>query len=348
MHMMLCLHQKKYQRGSTIRPLRSIAAISILLCFSLEVLSQAPSWLWAKRTGSTSIDYTTDVASDMFGNTYVTGLYSNAPITFGSITLTNSGFSDIFLVKYDAAGNVLWARKAGNTGGEGGNAVATDAAGNVYIAGSFGSTTITFGTTTLTSAGSSDIFVAKYDSAGNVLWARRAGSSGGDGAGSIAVTPAGDVYIGGSYTSASITFGPSTLPNYGYNDGFVAKYNTAGTALWGTHVGEYLDEYVSSLTTDAAGNVYVAGIYNSIDVLIGSSVIVTNNLDATDDIFLAKFNASGTVLWARGAGGWEGDYAYGVACCRKRLHDRLLCQQPGNFRFHKFNYGRFLTISCQV
>lgn len=288
-------------------------AFAILFLFSLQSFSQAPNWLWAKRTGGTSIDYTNDVAADAFGNSYITGTYSSAPITFGAATLTNSGLSDVFLVKYDAAGNVIWAQKIGNTGSEFGQSVATDAAGNIYIAGAFNSPSIVVGSTTLTSAGSSDVFVAKYDGAGNVLWAQRAGSTGGDGASSIAVTPAGNVYIGGNYTSSSITFGPNTLPNFGYNDAFVAKYTTSGIALWGKHIGEYLDEFVSSLATDAAGNVIVAGIYNSIDVLIGSSVIITNAQDAVDDIYLAKFDASGNLLWARGAGGWEGDYAYGVA-----------------------------------
>jgi hypothetical protein len=284
----------------------------LFLFSSLPSFSQAPDWLWAKRTGGTSIDYTTDVAADAFGNSYITGTYYSAPITFGSTTLTNSGLTDIFLVKQDAAGNVLWARRAGNTGSDGGYSVATDAAGNVYITGTF-SNSVVFGSTTLTSAGGSDIFVAKYDSAGTVLWASRSGSTGGDAAGAIAVSAAGDIYIGGNYTSASIAFGSSTLPNYGYNDAFVAKYNSAGTAVWGKHIGEYLDEFVTSLATDASGNVFVCGVYNSIDVLIGSSVLVVNAQDAVDDIFLAKFSSAGTVLWARGAGGWEGDYAYGVA-----------------------------------
>lgn len=287
----------------------SLFALAIYI--SLPALPQSPNWLWAKRAGGTSIDYATDVATDALGNTYITGTYNSAPIIFGSNALTNSGLTDIFLVKYDVTGNILWARRAGNSDSEFGQSVATDAAGNVYIAGAF-STSIVFGTTTLTSAGSTDIYVSKYDSAGNVLWAKRAGGPGGDGANCIAVTAAGDVYIGGSYNSASLTFGSNTLPNYGFNDGFVAKYNTAGTALWGRNIGEYLDEFVSDIATDAAGNVYVAGIYNSLDVVIGSSVVITNNQDAVDDIFLAKFNASGTLLWARGAGGWEGDYAYGI------------------------------------
>lgn len=313
--MMQHRHQKGFPGARSPMVFHCFNAVSfaLLFLFSIQSFSQAPNWLWAKRTGGTSIDYTNDVAADAFGNSYITGTYSSAPITFGAATLTNSGQSDVFLVKYDVAGNVIWARKIGNTGSEFGQSVAADAAGNIYIAGAFSSPSIVIGSTTLTTAGSSDIFVAKYDSAGNVLWATRAGSSGWDGASSIAVTAAGDIYIGGNYTSSSITFGLNTLPNFGYNDAFVAKYNTSGTALWGKHIGEYLDELVSSLAVDAAGNVLVAGYYNSIDVLIGSTVIITNAQDAVDDIYLAKFSPSGNVLWARGAGGWGNDYASGVA-----------------------------------
>src|SRR5688572_15084011 len=152
------------------RLLGTFVCTLLLVCVSCSLFAQAPAWLWAKRTGGTNIDYTNDVAADGFGNCFITGQYYSAPIIFGTDTLLNSGLTDVFLVKYNAAGNVVWTRKIGNTGSEFGQSVATDAAGNVYVAGAFSSPTIVIGSITLTTAGSSDIFVAKYDNSGNVLW----------------------------------------------------------------------------------------------------------------------------------------------------------------------------------
>ncbi len=85
----------------------------------------------------------------------------------------------MFVVKYDASGNVVWAKSAGGTSNDIGNGIAVDASGNSYVTGYFVSPTITFSTTTLTNAssGTSDMFVVKYDASGNVVWARSAGGT---------------------------------------------------------------------------------------------------------------------------------------------------------------------------
>jgi len=92
---------------------------------------------------------------------YVTGQFSSSSITFGSTILPNAGLGDIFLVKYDINGNVLWAKSAGGGYYDAARSVSTNAAGNVYLTGDFDSDFLTFGSTTLTNAGSHDIFIAK-------------------------------------------------------------------------------------------------------------------------------------------------------------------------------------------
>ena len=74
------------------------------------------------------------------------------------------------------AQTVEWAKSAGGASGDRGVATAVDAAGNSYVTG-FYKGTATFGSFTLTSAGSFDVFVAKYDAGGNVLWAQSGGGA---------------------------------------------------------------------------------------------------------------------------------------------------------------------------
>ncbi len=115
-----------------------------------------------------------------------------------------------------------WAKQAGGTRFTGGYGIALDGSANSYVVGDF-SGTITFGTSTsLTSAGSGDVFVAKYDSAGNLAWAKSAGGTGNDVPGGIAVDGSGNSYVTGFF-SGTATFGSITLTSAGTGDVFVAK-----------------------------------------------------------------------------------------------------------------------------
>ncbi|TAL59338.1 MAG: hypothetical protein EPN85_09560, partial [Bacteroidetes bacterium] len=124
--------------------------------------------LGVQGAGGTGEDQAWGIATDPLGNVYVVGDFTSPSITFGSTTLINPGTQAVFLIKFDAAGNVLWYDVPGNANG---TDVATDASGNVYICGSFGGS-ITFGSTTLTQtvSGASQSYIAKYNSSGNALW----------------------------------------------------------------------------------------------------------------------------------------------------------------------------------
>ncbi len=182
--------------------------------------------LWAKSNDGTASMEGFSVAVDVNGSVYVTGSWSAAALTFDTITLNFSGMFDIFIVKYDSMGNVLWARTEGGNGNEGSSTVVTDAANNIYVTGGFGfASSIVFGTTTLVDSGGYDLFVLKYDSSGNMLWAKSAGGSGDEGGNSLAISSGGDIYVTGRYTGSTISFGAATLTNAGTNsaDVFVAK-----------------------------------------------------------------------------------------------------------------------------
>jgi hypothetical protein len=196
-------------------------------------------------------------------------------------------------------------------------AVAKDGAGNVFITGTFRGTA-TIGGTTLTATGGSESFVAKWNSsAGNFAWVQQIGCS----VAAIAVGNGG-VYIAGSFSTASATFGNITLANNSYywtisnvgsgiySEGYVAKLTDTGSAghfTWVKRIGGLYNEYVSGLAV-AGTSVYVGGDFYSQTLLLdGQTLANTSNgsVGRTNNLFVVKLTDAGSTAafeWAQGAG----------------------------------------------
>ncbi len=284
--------------------------ISFFCFLSIDANAQTPDWLWAQSAGDTGTEMADAVAVDASGNLFVTGKFTSSTLSFGSTTLTNTGMEDIFLAKYDADGNVLWAKSAEGTVSDVPSAVVTDDSGNIYLTGRFKSSTLAFGAVILTNSGNNDIFLVKYDADGNVLWAKCAGGINYESGNAIAADALGNIYIAGYFSSPTITFGSITLTNVGSYDMFLAKFDAGGNALWAISVGDSDDEGINSVVADALGNTYVTGYFSSPTITFGSTTLT--NLGSYD-VFLAKFDAGGNVLWAKSAGGTDDDEANAVA-----------------------------------
>src|SRR5436190_15100966 len=142
---------------------------TIFFAFSLIVSSQTPvaSWLWAKGFPVNGVNEGMACAVDPSGNIISAG-FMTTTLSCGTTTLPNNGIQDIFLIKQDANGNVLWAQSFGGTSNDLGLGVATDALGNIFLTGSFVSPTIVFGSSTLTSGGGEPVFLVKLSPAGHV------------------------------------------------------------------------------------------------------------------------------------------------------------------------------------
>src|SRR5262245_21669652 len=105
----------------------------------------------------------------------------------------------------------VWVQQAGHTAGDNsGRGISLDDAGNVYVTGYFAGTS-TFGTTNLTARRNEDVFVAKYDSGGNVLWVRQAGGDGDFHGFDIAVDGSANAYVIGRFCCGTVSFGTNTL-----------------------------------------------------------------------------------------------------------------------------------------
>ncbi len=295
-----------------IKSPKNKGGIQLTMVFMLVFLSVKPqSWVWTDHAGSMGYDAGRSIAVDNQGNTYVCGYFDNS-VTFGSNVLASNGSADIFLVKYDPLGNVLWAHGAGGSDADQANAIAVDNNGNCYLTGTFSSNTIQIGSFTLSKTGDiSDVFVLKYSASGNPLWAKSAGGENNDVGNAIAVDDNGNCLLTGSFYSSIIHFGSLALSHTGSggSDMFVVKYSSNGNELWTLGgSGNTSDEAGNAIAVDKQGNVCVAGyFYNHI------SFAAYSLTDAgAGDIFLLKTDSSGTVLWAKSEGGNNLDNVYGI------------------------------------
>ncbi len=184
---------------------------------------------WVKNDGQMPSLYKPHVALDAQDYIYVTGYFNGSTCVFGSTVLSNQGADDIFLVKYSPAGALQWAQSAGGYHYDQGIGIATDLQSNCYITGLFRAIAA-FGTHMLFNNGDPDIFVAKYDGAGNALWAKQAGGSLVDNGNAIAVDDSANCYVTGRFTSPTPTFDNITLqnssPQFNPYDFFVARLGT--------------------------------------------------------------------------------------------------------------------------
>ena len=285
--------------------MKKVFLISIVVLMASNCFSQLPNWIWARQATGTVMQNAWSVATDVQGNVYATGWYDSTMV-FGSFLLPSAGGDDIFLVKYDANGNVIWAKRAGGSNEDRAYSVTTDISGNVYVTGFFASPTITFGTFTLTNFGfTTDIFIVKYDSNGSALWAHNVGGSTGQGdiGESIATDVLGNVYIAGEFYNHTITFGSNTFINADnsgmYSDIFLAKYDTNGNLIWAKNAGGADNENGSSISTDVAGNIYLTGEFSSPTITFGSTTLINSG-----GFYIAKYDLNGNVVWARTTTGY--------------------------------------------
>ncbi|MFA6545302.1 MAG: SBBP repeat-containing protein [Limisphaerales bacterium] len=270
-------------------------------------LAEMPGYRWASRAGGTGQDFGTGIAVDSEGNTYTCG-YFRGQARFEEYALAGKGEADIFIAKYDRVGKLVWVRQAGGSADDFARAVAIDSEGNCYVTGSFQSPTIDFGGESVKRNSDSEIFIAKFDGSGKVLWVRQAGGTGGGSGNGVAVGPDGYVYVAG-YFSGDTTFGDLTLKNSGFNDIFVARYDTNGELDWVRQIGGTGDDAASAIAVDAQGDSYVVGGFEdnvrfSRTITLGSAGYV--------DSFIAKLDNTGRTVWAQRAGGPNSDIAYGV------------------------------------
>ena len=254
--------------------------------------------LWAKQAGGTNKDKGLAISADAVGNSYITGWF-NTWAYFGSTTLVSVGEADIFVAKYNTDGDFKWVQQGSDSAEAEGKGISADKYGNVYVAGYFNEK-VTFGSSTITSAGSRDIFLAKFDTSGNLQWLKQAGGSSGDVARALATDPSGNVYITGDFRG-NCSFGSITLNNFGSSDAFLACYDPAGDIVWAKQGGGNDWDGGKGIGIDIFSQIYISGEFEGTATFGNTTLTCTDT--ATSDMFVAGYDKNGNFLWAKKAGG---------------------------------------------
>ena len=293
----------------------------VILQSCLHLQAQIPAFQWAKRVGSLGHDYPSSVTTDNAGNVYVTGNFQST-VDFdpnsGVYNLTAPGIpADIFVMKLNANGNLIWARNMGGTGNDNGNFIAVDADQNVYITGDFQDIADfdpdSANTYNLTSAnGSHDAFICKLNAQGNLSWAIALGNTSDDVGYGIDLDKACNVYTTGFF-EGTVDFdqGPNTYPLTSgiFADAFILKMDSSGNFIWAKGVGGLALERGRSISLKEEGFVNVMGVFQNDGDFDPGPNIVTLTSFGVYDIFMLKLDTAGNYIWAKQIGGPDYDEA---------------------------------------
>jgi len=257
--------------------------------------------LWSKRFGDVTGQSAAAATVDPAGHVLLAGALFGAA-DFGMGVLTSVGSSDVFVAKFSAQGMPIWAKRFGDSGSQGANAVGTDAAGNIVLAGS-NTGVVDFGGAPVASAGSTDIFVAKLEAGGGGhIWSKSLGDGATQGIFGAGVDGQGNVLFGGRY-AGSPDFGGGPLPGVGNSENlFIAKLTPSGDHAYSRAFQTAFVKHAGAFGVDAKGNALMTGLlFGAADLGFG---MVSPKLPI--DMYVLKLDPDGTPLWAKVLGA-EGD-----------------------------------------
>jgi len=216
------------------------------------------------------VDWGSALAPDGAGGIYVAGL------TGGSLAGVHAGDLDPWLARYDGGGGMQWIRQWGSSEADVVEAAAADGAGGAYVAG------ITQGELAGPNMGFADGWLSRWDSTGTALWSRQLGTFLNDFIQAATPDGAGGVYVAG-YTEG--TLGGSSA---GWEDAWLARYDSAGTRLWLLQLGTDKDDRAMACSPDGAGGLYVGG---------STFGKLGQNEPGNGDAWLARLDGSGNTSW---------------------------------------------------
>ena len=281
---------------------------------------------WAKRAGGALCDVGYGIATLSNNSTVVTGVFAGVA-TFGQdepnqTTMVSAGCHDVFVARYDSDGALEWVKSAGGLSTQSSSNVAALSDNSTVVMGYFANSS-TFGAgetneQVLTSTGLMDIFIARYNSDGTLAWAKQAGGLDADVGMGITKLLDNSTIITGAYSGSS-TFGSGepneiVLNSSGSADIFLARYDSNGMLKWAKSAGGASGDDGGNAITMLFGNLVVVTGYFSGSATFGPGETNETILTSTgaQDIFIARYNFGGLLMWVKSAGGISSDTGLGI------------------------------------
>ncbi|MGG7055123.1 Ig-like domain-containing protein [Nitrosomonas sp. ANs5] len=254
--------------------------------------------LWSRMFGTSGVDRANGITVANNGDVVITGYYANSA-SFGGGTLPCASTRNMVVARYNPDGMHIWSACVDRgTGSVTPFAVAIDASDNVIVTGSF-SGTVPFGSQSVTSSGNSDVFIAKYSVSGKLVWVQKAGGANADAGYGIAVGSAQDIIVTGYQNNPDVIF--------------LSKYAPTGTLKWSKQFSGQGNNVGRDVAIDGQGNILITGTFYGTIQLEGSSVNLTSSSSWNPEVLLAKFDAAGKLVWARGIGDVGEEQSWGIA-----------------------------------
>ncbi|MCP4132335.1 MAG: hypothetical protein GY754_15290 [bacterium] len=251
--------------------------------------------VWTRVMGTTERDQVNKMAMGSDDTIYITGF------TTGDLDgNTNTGGYDAFIAAYNTEGDNLWTKLLGTDKDDEAFGVAVDKNNGIYITG------WTKGLLDgVSNNDREDLFLAKYNSQGGLLWVKQRGTDSYDLAYDVAIGTEGNVYITG-HTHDDLDDIPNTQA--GNYDIFLIMYSPEGTYFNTKLFGSTENDYATSIAIDSANNVYITGRAHGDMDGAGSGTYVLNA-----DLYLVKLNSNRETEWIRQYGSEQGEEIHGIA-----------------------------------
>ncbi len=221
------------------------------------------------------------------------------------------------------SGQIQWVKKLGGTDAlttAACSGVAIDSLGNIIVVGRFVGT-VNFGGISKTSAGASveDIFIAKYNLVGNLIWVQAFGTQLVDWGLAVAVDVNNNIIFTGYFSKVpsgipptTINFGGDTFTSNGARDIFLVKFNSNGVHQWSKQIGGTGEDYSYSVAIDSLGDIIICGQFASTVNFGTVGAPINRTAIGTADIFVAKYQSDGTPMWANQYGSTSINIARGI------------------------------------
>lgn len=276
------------------------------------------NFLWVRTWGAAaSVSHTEAYTVITSNNEVVIGFYSVAAAMdldpgVGVVTTFVAAGTAIF-VKVDNDGNYIWGKRTASSGVIKGLVI--DENDHFYLSGTF-QNTADFnpgsGSNTLSSSGLTDVFIAKYDTSGSFIWARKIGGSGTEILTKLHMDNKNNLFLAGRFNSNTLDLNPnggvnnvSHTSNY---DSFICKLDSNSTHLWSGSFSGTSSEFINAIATSNDGDVYLGGTYSGqFDADIGGGVQTIATPGISDDIFFLKLDSAGLFQFVHVIGGVYND-----------------------------------------